>query len=166
MSSSTPDSISSSSAPAWACIVAILSWARCRAAPESPRDLEIPATLSSTELTAWAAVYWALSVSFWVRKVLTRCWRAASVLVSFSSSSVSCWCWGSMASIWAWATAFRDSASLARSSRPWARAARAWSWRWSTVCWSWVSCSSICLREAAMSTRARRTWVICSSIFS
>jgi len=29
-----------------------------------------------------------------------------------------------------------------------------------------VSCSSICLREAAMSTRARRTWVICSSIFS
>ncbi len=32
-------------------------------------------------------------------------------------------------------------------------------------CWSWVSCSSICLREAAMSTRARRILVICSSIW-
>ena len=41
-SSRTPDSSSSSRAPERACIVAILSWARCRVAPESLNDLEMP----------------------------------------------------------------------------------------------------------------------------
>ena len=39
--------------------------------------------LSSTDEMALAAVYWALSVSFWVRKSLTRFWRTSSVWVSF-----------------------------------------------------------------------------------
>ncbi len=52
-------------------MVAILSWARCSAAPESPSVVEIPATLSFTELSAAAAVYWAFSVSFCVRNLLT-----------------------------------------------------------------------------------------------
>jgi len=49
--------------------------------------LEIPETLSLTVVTAWAAVYWAFRVSFWVRKALTRAWRAESVWVSLPSSS-------------------------------------------------------------------------------
>ena len=147
-----PGRSSSSTAPARACIVAILSWARWSAAPESPKVLEIPAALSSTALTAFAAVYWAFSTSFWVRNSFTRFCRASRVCSSFSSCSVSCWCCGSMASICAWAAALRDSASLARSSLPWESAALAWSWRWSTECWSCCSCNSICLRDAAMST--------------
>ena len=110
-------------------MVAILSWARSSAAPESLTLVEMPATLSSTELIALAAVYCALRTSFWVRKVFTFCCSSASADSSFCSSSVSCWCCGSMASIWAWAAAFRDSASRARSSRPCARAALAWSCR-------------------------------------
>ena len=64
-------------------MVAILSWARCSAAPESLNDLEMPAVLSSTSETALAAVYCALSVSFCVRKSLTRFWRTSRVWVSF-----------------------------------------------------------------------------------
>ena len=45
-------------------MVAILSCARCSAAPESSSVLEIPATLSFTDASALAAVYWAFSVSF------------------------------------------------------------------------------------------------------
>ena len=63
--------------------MAILSCARCRDAPESLNDFEMPAALSSTVEIALAAVYWALSVSFWVRKSLTRFCRASRVVVSF-----------------------------------------------------------------------------------
>ena len=80
-------------------MVSILSWARCSVSPESPSVLEIPATSSFTEADAAAAVYWAFSTSFWVRKVFTRSWSACSVFPSFSSSSVSCWCCGSSVSI-------------------------------------------------------------------
>ena len=110
-------------------MVAILSWARSSAAPESLTLVEMPATLSFTELIALAAVYCALRTSFWVRNLFTLSCSWASAVSSFCSSSVSCWCCGSMPSIWAWAAAFRDSASRARSSRPCARAALAWSWR-------------------------------------
>ena len=48
-------------------MVAILSWARSSAAPESLTLVEMPATLSFTELIALAAVYCALRTSFWVR---------------------------------------------------------------------------------------------------
>ena len=47
-SSRTPDSSSSSRAPERACMVAILSCARCSEAPESLNDFEMPAVLSST----------------------------------------------------------------------------------------------------------------------
>ena len=106
-------------------MVAILSWARWREAPESLNDFEIPAVLSLTDVIALAAVYCAFRVSFWVRNSLTRFCSASSVLVSFSSSSVICSRCGSMVSICCWAAALRDSASLARSSRPWPRAALA-----------------------------------------
>ena len=72
-------------------MVAILSCARWSVAPESLKDFEMPAVLSSTEEIALAAVYWALRVSFWVRKSLTRFWSASRVWVSFCSSSSSCW---------------------------------------------------------------------------
>ncbi len=71
-------------------MVAILSCARCSDAPESLTDFEIPAVLSSTSEIALAAVYWALRVSFWVRKSLTRFCSTSRVLVSFCSSSSSC----------------------------------------------------------------------------
>src|SRR5579875_1462987 len=71
-SSRAPDSRSSSRAPERACRPAILSWALCRAAPESPMDLVRPARFSLTAVDALAAEYWALSVSFWVRNWLTR----------------------------------------------------------------------------------------------
>ena len=82
----------------------------------------MPAVLSSTSETALAAVYWALRVSFWVRKSLTRFCSASRVVVSFFSSSSSCWRCGSISSICCWAAALRDSASLARSSFPAVRA--------------------------------------------
>ena len=64
-------------------MVEILSWARCSAAPESLKDLEMPAALSSTVETALAAVYCAFIVSFWVRNSFTRFCRASRVWVSF-----------------------------------------------------------------------------------
>ncbi len=82
-SSSTPDWSSSSSAPAWACAAAILSWARCRAAPESLKVPEIPAIWSLTADEAWAALYCAFRVSFWVRNWLTRACSALQRLGHF-----------------------------------------------------------------------------------
>ena len=67
-------------APALACIIAILSWARCSSAPESPKVFEIPAAVSPTDVSACAAVYWAFSTSFWVRNWFTRCCRAEGLL--------------------------------------------------------------------------------------
>ena len=43
-------------APARACMLAILSWARCMAAPELPMESEIPDTASPTLVEASAAV--------------------------------------------------------------------------------------------------------------
>ena len=68
--------------------------------------------LSSTVEMALAAVYCALRVSFWVRKSLTRFWRASRVWVSFFSSSSSCWRWGSIWSICCWAVALRGQRLL------------------------------------------------------
>ena len=51
-----PEAMSSSSAPARACMPAILSWARCMAAPELPMESEIPETASLTFVVASAAV--------------------------------------------------------------------------------------------------------------
>ena len=93
-------------------MVAILSWARWSVAPESLNDFEMPAALSSTVEIALAAVYWALRVSFWVRKSLTRFCNASRVLVSFCSSSSSCWRCGSIWSICCWAAALRDERLL------------------------------------------------------
>ena len=100
-------------------MVAILSWARSSAAPESLTLVEMPAASSFTEFIALAAVYCALRTSFCERKLFTRFCSSASPCSSFCSSSVSCWCCGSRLSIWAWAAPFLDSASRARSSRPW-----------------------------------------------
>ena len=80
---------------------------------------------------ALAAVYCALSVSFCVRKSLTRFCSTSRVWVSFFSSSSSCWRCGSISSICCWAAALRDRASLARSSRLAESACLAWSCRWS-----------------------------------
>ena len=119
----------------------------------------MPVALSLTDVIACAAVYWAFITSFCVLNWLTFCCSVARVCSSLVSCSASWACWASMSSIWAWAAALRDRASLASSSLPWPSAAFAWSWRWSTVCRSCVSCSSIRLRDAAMSTSARRTSV-------
>jgi len=43
-------------APARACMLAILSCARCMAAPELPREFEMPETASPTLVCASAAV--------------------------------------------------------------------------------------------------------------
>ena len=88
-SSSTPEASSSSTAPARACIWAILSCARAMSAPVSPEVVEIPDTVSFTEVCACAAVYWAFSTSFCVRKLLTRFCSASSVCESFCSCSAS-----------------------------------------------------------------------------
>src|SRR5579872_2880888 len=53
---SAPEAMSSSMAPARACIWAILSCARCMAMPVSLMDSEIPATASPMFVCAWAAV--------------------------------------------------------------------------------------------------------------
>ena len=56
MSSSAPEAISSSIAPARACICAVLSCARCTAMPTSPISSEMPDTASPILLCASAAV--------------------------------------------------------------------------------------------------------------
>ena len=43
-------------APARACMLAILSWARCMVAPASPMESEMPDTASPTLVCASAAV--------------------------------------------------------------------------------------------------------------
>ena len=53
---SAPDANNSSMAPALACMLAILSWARCMAWPEFPMESEIPDTASPTLVWASAAV--------------------------------------------------------------------------------------------------------------
>ena len=53
---SVPEARSSSTAPARACIWAILSWARCIAMPVSLIDSEMPETASPIFVCAWAAV--------------------------------------------------------------------------------------------------------------
>ena len=55
-SSSAPDAISSSIAPARACICAVLSWARWTAMPTSPISSEMPETASPIRVCASAAV--------------------------------------------------------------------------------------------------------------
>src|SRR5262249_37046315 len=56
MSSSAPEAINSSIAPARACICAVLSCARCTAMPTSPISSEMPDTASPIRLCASAAV--------------------------------------------------------------------------------------------------------------
>src|SRR5690242_96580 len=56
MSSSAPEAINSSIAPARACICAVLSCARCTAMPTSPISSEMPDTASPILLCASAAV--------------------------------------------------------------------------------------------------------------
>ena len=51
-----PEVISSSMAPARACISSILSWARCMDIPALPIESEIPVTASPTLACASAAV--------------------------------------------------------------------------------------------------------------
>ncbi len=53
---SAPEASNSSMAPARACMLAILSWARCMAWPELPMESEIPETASPTLVWASAAV--------------------------------------------------------------------------------------------------------------
>ena len=55
-SSSAPDASSSSMAPARACMLWILSWARCMVAPADLVESEIPETASPTLVCASAAV--------------------------------------------------------------------------------------------------------------
>ena len=66
-SSRAPEAISSSMAPARACICAVLSSARCIAIPTSPISSEMPENASLIRVCASAAEYVALIVSFFVR---------------------------------------------------------------------------------------------------
>ena len=83
---SAPDAISSSIAPARACICAVLSSARWTARPTSENSSEIPENASLILVCASAAVYVAFKVSLCVRNDSTlaasRCWAETS----FSSS--------------------------------------------------------------------------------
>ena len=78
ISSRAPEAISSSRAPARARMVSILSSARSTAMPTSAMSSEMPVRDSPILVWASAAVYWALIVSFWVRK-------ASTLAVSFCS---------------------------------------------------------------------------------
>jgi heterodisulfide reductase subunit A-like polyferredoxin len=88
-SSRAPEEISSSIAPALACIWAVLSSARWTAIPTSPISSEIPENASLIRVCASAAVYVALMVSLRVRNDSTLACSRCDASVSFSSSPCS-----------------------------------------------------------------------------
>ena len=77
-------------APARACMLSILSWARCIDIPASPIDSEMPETASPILVWASAAVYVAFMVSFLVRKESTWDCNFWAVAMSFVSWSATC----------------------------------------------------------------------------
>ncbi len=164
-SSSAPEASSSSIAPARAWSWAVLSSARWIAMPTSPISSEMPEKASPILVCAWAAVYVALIVSFFVRKASTLAWSRWAARVSFSSSPWSVACWVSRSVTCCWRAARRDSASRARSSRPSASALRPWSSSVEDCLFSWASCSSRRLRLVATSATPRRTFWSSSSCF-
>src|SRR5581483_2379209 len=113
-SSRAPEARSSSTAPARAWSVAVLSSARWMARPTSPISSEMPDTASPILAVASAAVYVALIVSFLVRNASTLVWRRWRATVSLSSSAWSCWRWASRPSSCCCTPARRLSASRAR----------------------------------------------------
>ena len=162
-SSSAPDAISSSMAPARACIWAVLSSARWIAIPTSPISSPMPDIASLMRVCASAAVYVALMVSFLVRKASTLACSRRWARVSFSSSP---WSWACCVfrSVICWVSPdLRVSASRARSSRPIAMAFSAWSWSLVDCCSSWFTWSSTRLRLVATSATPRRTFPNSSS---
>ena len=165
-SSRTPASTSSSMAPALARIWSVLFSARCTAKETSPISSEMPPRAAPIRTWAWAAEYWALMISFLLRKASTLAWSRCSAAVSFScSSSIPAICsskpWSSMR-----AFCLRWRARRAKSSRPASRACLACRSRRAMFSWTLAACCWMRRLAVTISTTPRLTFCSISSCFS